>query len=74
MLSRDILAIPPEEIDTAEVELTVFGGRPVFAAAPSPAWPEPPYDEDGGGGALARSPAPQRLAPTLRPPAPSGAG
>lgn len=32
VLSRDILTIPAEEITTAAVELTVFGGRPVFAA------------------------------------------
>ncbi len=32
VLSRDIFAVPAEEITTAAVELTVFGGRPVFAA------------------------------------------
>jgi len=32
VLSRDILSCPPEEITEAEVELTVFGGRPVYAA------------------------------------------
>lgn len=34
VLSRDILSIPAEEITAAEVELTVFGGRPVYAAGP----------------------------------------
>ncbi len=34
VLDRDILAIPPEELTDAKVELTVFGGRPVFAAGP----------------------------------------
>ncbi len=34
VLSRDILTIPAEEITTAAVELTVFGGRPVHAAGP----------------------------------------
>jgi predicted amidohydrolase YtcJ len=32
VLSRDILTCPPEEITEAEVELTVFGGRPVYGA------------------------------------------
>ncbi len=32
VLSRDLLSIPPEEITAAEVELTLFGGRPVYAA------------------------------------------
>lgn len=32
VLSRDILTVPAEEITTAAVELTVFAGRPVFAA------------------------------------------
>ena len=31
-MSRDLLSIPPEEITAAEVELTLFGGRPVYAA------------------------------------------
>ena len=34
VLSRDILTIPAEEITTAAVELTLFGGRPVYAAGP----------------------------------------
>lgn len=34
VLSRDILSIPPDEISTAAVELTVFGGRPVYASGP----------------------------------------
>lgn len=34
VLSRDILNVPAEEITSAEVELTVFGGRPVYAAGP----------------------------------------
>jgi predicted amidohydrolase YtcJ len=34
VLSRDILTIPSEEIMTAAVELTLFGGRPVYAAGP----------------------------------------
>ena len=32
VLSRDILTIPAEEITSAEVELTMLEGRPVFAA------------------------------------------
>jgi predicted amidohydrolase YtcJ len=32
VLSRDITALPAEEITAARVELTLFGGRPVFAA------------------------------------------
>jgi len=31
VLSRDITALPAEEIAAARVELTLFGGRPVFA-------------------------------------------
>ncbi len=31
VLDRDILSIPAEEITDANVELTVFGGRPVYA-------------------------------------------
>jgi hypothetical protein len=34
VVSRDLLSIPPEEITTATVELTLFGGRPVHAAGP----------------------------------------
>jgi predicted amidohydrolase YtcJ len=34
VLSRDILSIPAEEITDTEVELTLFGGRPVYAAGP----------------------------------------
>jgi predicted amidohydrolase YtcJ len=34
VVSRDLLSIPPEEITAAEVELTLFGGRPVYAAGP----------------------------------------
>ena len=34
VLSRDILSIPAEEITSAAVELTVFGGHPVYAAGP----------------------------------------
>jgi hypothetical protein len=34
VLSRDILRLPPEEITSAEVDLTLFGGRPVYAAGP----------------------------------------
>lgn len=34
VLSSDILSAPDEEIASATVELTVFGGRPVFAAGP----------------------------------------
>jgi hypothetical protein len=34
VVSRDLLSIPPEEITTAAVELTLFGGRPVYAAGP----------------------------------------
>jgi hypothetical protein len=34
VLSRDIFAIPPEEIADVETQLTVFGGRPVYAAGP----------------------------------------
>jgi hypothetical protein len=33
-LDRDLMSIPPEEIADAKVELTVFGGRPVYAAGP----------------------------------------
>jgi hypothetical protein len=33
-LSRDILACPPEQITEAQVELTVFEGRPVYAGGP----------------------------------------
>jgi hypothetical protein len=34
VLSRDILTIPAEEFTSAAVELTVFGGRAVYAAGP----------------------------------------
>ncbi|MBN2203605.1 MAG: amidohydrolase family protein [Thermoleophilia bacterium] len=34
VVSRDLLSISPEEITTAAVELTLFGGRPVYAAGP----------------------------------------
>ena len=34
VLSRDILSCPSEEIVDAGVELTVFGGRPVYAGGP----------------------------------------
>ena len=34
VLSRDILTIPAEEFTSAAVELTVFGGRAVYAAVP----------------------------------------
>lgn len=34
VLSRDILTVPAEEIADAEVELTLFGGRAVYAAGP----------------------------------------
>ncbi len=34
VVSRDLLSIPPEEFTTAAVELTLFGGRPVYAAGP----------------------------------------
>ena len=34
VLSRDITSIPAEEITTASFELTVFGGRAVYAAGP----------------------------------------
>jgi len=34
VLDRDILAVPPEEIADASVELTLFAGRPVHAAGP----------------------------------------
>jgi hypothetical protein len=34
VLSRDILSCSPEEITEAEVELTVFGGRPVYSSGP----------------------------------------
>ncbi|HMK91688.1 MAG TPA: amidohydrolase family protein, partial [Thermoleophilia bacterium] len=31
VLSRDITSCPPQEIAAAEVELTLFRGRPVYA-------------------------------------------
>ena len=34
VVSRDLLSIAPEEITEAAVELTLFGGRPVYAAGP----------------------------------------
>lgn len=34
VVSRDLLSVPPEELTAAEVELTLFGGRPVHAAGP----------------------------------------
>ncbi len=34
VLSRDITAVPAEKITSATVELTVFGGRPVYACGP----------------------------------------
>jgi len=34
VLDRDIFAMPAEEIADAAVEMTLFGGRPVYAAGP----------------------------------------
>jgi len=34
VVSHDLLSVAPEEITAAEVELTLFGGRPVHAAGP----------------------------------------